>query len=732
MAGARPFLLALLLLVYLPEGRGHRATGPRFLISDRDRDPQCNLHCSRSQSKPLCASDGRTYESMCDYQRAKCRESSLSVTHRGRCKDAGQSKCRLERAQALEQAKKPQEAVFIPECNEDGSFTQVQCHTYTGYCWCVTPDGKPISGSSVQNKTPVCSGSVTDKPSSQGNSGRKDDGSKPTPTMETQPIFDGEEITAPTLWIKHLVIKDSKLNSSSIRNSEKVHSCDQERQSALEEARQNPREGIVIPECAPGGLYKPVQCHQSTGYCWCVLVDTGRPLPGTSTRYETPVCESDARSKSTEIDDPFKDRELPGCPEGKKVEFITSLLDALTTDMVQAINSAAPTGGGRFSEPDPSHTLEERVVHWYFSQLDNNSSNDINKRELKPFKRYVKKKAKPKKCARRFTDYCDLNKDKSISLQELKGCLGVSKEGVPEQPIHPPSFSYSFVFTSSSSDETKTFRGSVSVSTKALLERFFWAGSDEEGLEGGKESHHFRLIYFITNECGSDIPNPEWLSSNIRTKMKWVIIPVQAPNWGSSHPGSHEGYGLHQLPLFCRKAYRDGSGTRLKLALVHGGHQGPHAVGTHGSQSFPTCPPRGQPKKEADEKQVVDTAQATEEQHGSSPGRALPWGGSWHSWWAVVVVAAGGSRCSRGLLAQPVARRTGKLSGSLVSGLLANLFQALSQRHGEGRPQPPFLLGQWKALQKAAPLLLTAFRGLACDRELYEENVSLYSTCFFT
>ncbi|XP_027497898.1 SPARC-related modular calcium-binding protein 1 isoform X10 [Corapipo altera] len=412
--GARPFLLALL-LVHLPQGRGHRATGPRFLISDRDRDPQCNLHCSRSQSKPLCASDGRTYESMCDYQRAKCRESSLSVTHRGRCKDAGQSKCRLERAQALEQAKKPQEAVFIPECNEDGSFTQVQCHTYTGYCWCVTPDGKPISGSSVQNKTPVCSGSVTDKPSSQGNSGRK-------------------EITAPTLWIKHLVIKDSKLNSSSIRNSEKVHSCDQERESALEEARQNPREGIVIPECAPGGLYKPVQCHQSTGYCWCVLVDTGRPLPGTSTRYETPVCESDARSKSTEVDDPFKDRELPGCPEGKKVEFITSLLDALTTDMVQAINSAAPTGGGRFSEPDPSHTLEERVVHWYFSQLDNNSSDDINKRELKPFKRYVKKKAKPKKCARRFTDYCDLNKDKSISLQELKGCLGVSKEGATTTP----------------------------------------------------------------------------------------------------------------------------------------------------------------------------------------------------------------------------------------------------------------------------------------------------------
>ncbi|ERE74215.1 SPARC-related modular calcium-binding protein 1 [Cricetulus griseus] len=405
--------------------------GDEFLISDRD--PQCNLHCSRTQAKPICASDGRSYESMCEFQRAKCRDPALGVVHRGRCKVVLNLSLAVTLNTVPHVVVTPNHKIILLLLHNCNFITvtnfNVQCHTYTGYCWCVTPDGKPISGSSVQNKTPVCSGPVTDKPLSQGNSGRKDDGSKPTPTMETQPVFDGDEITAPTLWIKHLVIKDSKLNNTNVRNSEKVHSCDQERQSALEEARQNPREGIVIPECAPGGLYKPVQCHQSTGYCWCVLVDTGRPLPGTSTRYVMPSCESDARAKSAEVDDPFKDRELPGCPEGKKMEFITSLLDALTTDMVQAINSAAPTGGGRFSEPDPSHTLEERVAHWYFSQLDSNNSDDINKREMKPFKRYVKKKAKPKKCARRFTDYCDLNKDKVISLPELKGCLGVSKEG---------------------------------------------------------------------------------------------------------------------------------------------------------------------------------------------------------------------------------------------------------------------------------------------------------------
>uniref|UniRef100_A0A3Q4GEC2 SPARC related modular calcium binding 1 n=1 Tax=Neolamprologus brichardi TaxID=32507 RepID=A0A3Q4GEC2_NEOBR len=422
----------------------------QWLIGDRDRD--CGITCSRT-GKPVCGSDGRSYDSNCELQKARCKDKTLTLAHRGRCRGetifrvhsrklryAGQSKCRVERNQALEQARRPQssESMFIPECNEDGTFAQVQCHTLTGYCWCVTSDGKPVSGSSVHNRTPVCSGnfrefmgthagtsglsgSVTDKPPGPPNTDRKvsfrffltlnpDDGSKPTPTMETHvpPEGDGNVF---------LILL------------EKVPSCDQERQSALEEALQNPREAIFIPDCGPGGLYKAVQCHQSTGYCWCVLVDTGRPIPGTSTRYQTPECDGAARSRVSDTEEAFQGRELQGCPEGKKVEFITSLLDALTTDMVQAINSPAPSGGGRFVEPDPSHTLEERVVHWYFAQLDNNGSQDINKKELKPFKKYLKKKAKPKKCARKFTDYCDLNKDRAISLQELKGCLGVSKEG---------------------------------------------------------------------------------------------------------------------------------------------------------------------------------------------------------------------------------------------------------------------------------------------------------------
>ncbi|XP_028832516.1 SPARC-related modular calcium-binding protein 1 isoform X2 [Denticeps clupeoides] len=470
---------AFLLVCHPPRISAQKATGSRWLIGDRESN--CGIICSRTHtSKPVCGSDGRSYDTSCDLQRARCKDRTLTLLHRGRCrgkipmridqppvvpvptlasegkelelKESTQSKCRMERIQALEQAKRPHESLFVPECNEDGTFAQVQCHTLTGYCWCVTSDGKPVSGSSVHNRTPVCSGnvsefngthagtsglsgSVTDKP--PGPPGRKvsfrffltlnpDDGSKPTPTMEPPGVPEGDEITGPTLWIKQL---EKKHNGSSNRRPEKVPSCDQERLTAHDEASQNPREAIFIPECGPQGLYKPVQCHQSTGYCWCVFVDTGRPIPGTSTRYQHPECDDDARSRVSEMEDPFRDRDLAGCPEGKKLEFITSLLDALTTDMVQAINSPMPSGGGRFVEPDPSHTLEERVVHWYFGQLDNNGSLDINKKEMKPFKRYVKKKAKPKRCARKFTDYCDLNKDKVISLQELKGCLGVNKEG---------------------------------------------------------------------------------------------------------------------------------------------------------------------------------------------------------------------------------------------------------------------------------------------------------------
>lgn len=251
--------------------------------------------------------------------------------------------------------------------------------------------------------------------------GKADDAS--APALETQPQGDEEDIASryPTLWTEQVKSRQNKTNKSS------ASSCDQELQSALEEAKQPQKDNVFIPECAQGGLYKPVQCHPSTGYCWCVLVDTGRPIPGTSTRYEQPKCDNSARAHPTKTKDLYKGRQLQGCPGAKKNEFLTSVLDALSTDMVHAVSDPS-LSSSRVSEPDPNHTLEERVVHWYFKQLDKNSSGDIGKKEIKPFKRFLRKKSKPKKCVKKFVEYCDVNNDKSLSVQELMGCLGVTKE----------------------------------------------------------------------------------------------------------------------------------------------------------------------------------------------------------------------------------------------------------------------------------------------------------------
>lgn len=57
--------------------------------------------------------------------------------------------------------------------------------------------------------------------------------------------------------------------------------CERERASLLRSAWLEER---FIPECTADGRYSPAQCHAATGYCWCVRVDSGRPLPGTSAR----------------------------------------------------------------------------------------------------------------------------------------------------------------------------------------------------------------------------------------------------------------------------------------------------------------------------------------------------------------------------------------------------------------------------------------------------------------
>jgi hypothetical protein len=65
--------------------------------------------------------------------------------------------------------------------------------------------------------------------------------------------------------------------------------CQQERQRALGILGVAPP-GRFVPACASTGEYQQVQCHQSTGYCWCVD-EHGRESPNTRARGRV-VCDA--------------------------------------------------------------------------------------------------------------------------------------------------------------------------------------------------------------------------------------------------------------------------------------------------------------------------------------------------------------------------------------------------------------------------------------------------------
>ncbi|XP_043911728.1 SPARC-related modular calcium-binding protein 1-like isoform X2 [Protopterus annectens] len=435
-----PLPLGIVFLTFAALSAAFRLDRSPFLISEHDQNKQCPDDCPhRDRQKPVCGSDGKIYKSMCSFQKAKCNDPSLEVQPRSRCSGVNVMRCQKDRAHAISRAKTQADNVYIPECNEDGSFVQVQCHKKIGYCWCVTAEGKPIIGTSVRNQTPNCTGTFPVRTSLQDptspsrvafeffSSLNAEEGVKPKPTPEVYLHSKAEDVTMPSFWITNLFSKDSKLIRTPKRPQDYSPSCQQNRQDAIEEAKAQPNEGAFIPECEADGRYKLVQCHQTTGYCFCVREDTGRPIPGTSIRsgHFLPDCTSDTEKKNAEMRTQFKDRALPGCPGPKKTEFLSTLVRSLTSDMVRH-TGVMHIPFRRLHEGSQSPTLEEKAVRWHFVRLDKDFNNNINEKEIRPLKTFMKKHAMPKRCIRKFMEYCDLNSDNVISLQEMKGCLGLS------------------------------------------------------------------------------------------------------------------------------------------------------------------------------------------------------------------------------------------------------------------------------------------------------------------
>ncbi|XP_078103158.1 SPARC-related modular calcium-binding protein 1-like isoform X2 [Sander vitreus] len=423
---ALTFTCRALLVFLLSDSVQTDRTAP-FLITENMWPRGCVLDCQKGHHRAVCGSNGRLYKSLCAFQRAQCINTQLRLAPQAHCSDQSQSKCQLARAQALEASAhnshvSPGAVIFVPECSPDGHFLPVQCHSLTGYCWCSMPDGKPVSGTSVLHLIPNCT----------------DDVGEPGPTLDPRKHA---ELTAPPIWVTILKNSDPK---------DSAQMCERERALLLSQMSSTWQEEHFIPECSADGRYNPVQCYAATGYCWCVRVDSGRPVPGTSVRNHIPKCPGAEEALTHRR---YREKPLPGCPGPRKKQFLQSLVRALQLEAehagslsaYQASNtppssSPSPSRNAPPSATPSSSTLDvsspaalqaveasgpEVVLRWHFSQLDVDSSGVLSEREARPLRQFLRQRLKPRRCAKKFAQYCDRDGDRGLTLEELRVCLGL-------------------------------------------------------------------------------------------------------------------------------------------------------------------------------------------------------------------------------------------------------------------------------------------------------------------
>ncbi|KAM9334126.1 nidogen-2 [Symphorus nematophorus] len=138
----------------------------------------------------------------------------------------------------LENGGQPSIGAFIPQCDSDGRYRPLQCHGSTGHCWCVDSRGQERAGTRT---LPGTAPKDCDKP---------DEPERP-----------------------------------------KTH-CEHHRDSVQTSPEGYPIVGAYVPQCDANGQYIPLQCHGSSGHCWCVD-SRGQERAGTRTSPGAPPTDCD-------------------------------------------------------------------------------------------------------------------------------------------------------------------------------------------------------------------------------------------------------------------------------------------------------------------------------------------------------------------------------------------------------------------------------------------------------
>ncbi|XP_049425857.1 nidogen-2 isoform X10 [Epinephelus fuscoguttatus] len=198
---------------------------------------------------------------------------------------------------------------YVPQCDSNGQYIPLQCHGSTGHCWCVDNNGQERAGSRTPPGTTPTDCSKPDEPERPKTHCEHHRDSVQTTSPEGYPILgayvpqcddDGQyrslqchgstghcwcvdergQERAGTRTPSGTQPKDCDKPDEPERP--KTH-CEHHRDSVQTTSSEGyPLVGAYVPQCDAEGQYTPLQCHGSTGHCWCVD-STGQERPGTRT-----------------------------------------------------------------------------------------------------------------------------------------------------------------------------------------------------------------------------------------------------------------------------------------------------------------------------------------------------------------------------------------------------------------------------------------------------------------
>ncbi|KAM4041131.1 saxiphilin-like [Anomaloglossus baeobatrachus] len=179
---------------------------------------------------------------------------------------------------------------FVPKCDEKGNYAPKQCHGSTGYCWCLNENGDEIEGT----RTPPGTKSLT----------CEDTANKPPCLKERQKLLSAK--ASPTVFVPECDEKGNyrpqqcqdycwcvdqygeEIFGSRTFPGKPPNTCEASGETPCIKNRNKvlsaiqPLLGAFLPDCDEKGYFRPKQCHESTGHCWCATKD-GEEIQGTRT-----------------------------------------------------------------------------------------------------------------------------------------------------------------------------------------------------------------------------------------------------------------------------------------------------------------------------------------------------------------------------------------------------------------------------------------------------------------